>query len=63
MNTLCYDWLKRGQCLKRPRSNIQQQLVAAARMLHMLLCDGGPRVTAGRRFNVRGAVAKRKTGY
>lgn len=47
-NTLCYDWLKRGQCLQRPRSNIQQQLVAAARLLHMLLCDRGAGVTAGR---------------
>lgn len=47
-NTLCYDWLKQGQCLKRPRSNIQQQLVAAARVLHMLLCDRGLTVTAGR---------------
>lgn len=37
-----------GQCLKRPRSNIQQQLVAAVRVLHMLLCDRGARVTAGR---------------
>lgn len=47
-NTLCYDWLMQGQCLKRPRSNIQQQLVAAVRVLHMLLCDRGAGVTAGR---------------
>lgn len=48
-NTLWYDWLKQGHCLKRLCCNSQQQLVAAAvRMLHILLYDRGTGVTAGK---------------